>query len=948
MEDHCVSDSEMVRVRSFQEWFAQERRTVGVLAILVLTASLVVGISTAQADDLPEMVTYHGKVVAADGGAALSGIKVSAFCVGGCPDWPETDLGADPARPWPSNQYWAGYGDDGQVRFGAETTTDSSGEWSLSTAEETVLFIFWDPDGDYGLELVESYGYSNSDFVEGGELELEQGGRLSGRITGDAGVLPQVEFSLFQLGSYDSWGLALRMTVGADGSYTTPALRDGDYGIGYPADIAKPYIPASIYALGSVSGGEDSESDHHLVEYTSLSGRVTDGAGNGLGGIRVSSNDSIVATAVGRENVSFRASFYERRFASPVGRSGGFQTFTDSDGHYSFDSAIPGTYFGVEFVSPSGEYATEYYDDSTHAEAESGTADLVVIPRRGDVSGIDAQLGPGGTLSGSVLTVDGLGIGWVSARLCMGDSLCIRTVGWDSFLFHGVPAGTYTLEMDFRLDGLGQQEYETTVEVPEGSERFLAFAWDGDDFDISEPELPYWAEPAQWIESEGIAYTRGGLQCFNPNMLATRGETALYLWRMEVTDRWNWLYSDIAPEHPFVDIVDDEQGHAVAWMVANKITTGTSATTFGPDEQLTRAQVAAFLHRLAGSPDASGHPFTDVTTGWQQAPVAWMVANKITTGTSATTFAPDERVTRGQLETFLYRYQNSPNVSVTFSPDTPCNILTSVNAGGLFTGRESRGHSCGLRLDGTAVCWGDNRDGQTDAPSGVFTSVSAGDAHSCGLRLDGTVVCWGAIADAPSGVFTSVSAGGAHSCGLRLDGTADCWGTYDIPGSAGAPETPSGVFTSVSAGGLHDCGLRLDGSAVCWGADFLGFGPADAPAGEFASVSAGEAHSCGLRLDGTVDCWPGNDIVEINPSFDGGLIDAPSGVFASVSAGGEHNCGLRLDGSVDCWGGWVSPPWGVFASVSAGGGHSCGLRLDGTVAFVECWGDNRYGQADAP
>jgi hypothetical protein len=58
-----------------------------------------------------------------------------------------------------------------------------------------------------------------------------------------------------------------------------------------------------------------------------------------------------------------------------------------------------------------------------------------------------------------------------------------------------------------------------------------------------------------------------------------------------------------------------------------------------------------------GEPEVgSSHPFGDVVLGWQQEPVAWMFANGITTGTSASTYGPDEAVTRGQVAAFLYRF----------------------------------------------------------------------------------------------------------------------------------------------------------------------------------------------------------------------------------------------------------------------------------------------------
>ncbi len=48
-----------------------------------------------------------------------------------------------------------------------------------------------------------------------------------------------------------------------------------------------------------------------------------------------------------------------------------------------------------------------------------------------------------------------------------------------------------------------------------------------------------------------------------------------------------------------------------------------------------------------------------------------------------------------------------------------------------------------MRVDATVECWGSNDEGQTAAPEGAFSAVSAGARHACGVRVDATVVCWG-------------------------------------------------------------------------------------------------------------------------------------------------------------------------------------------------------------
>ncbi len=110
---------------------------------------------------------------------------------------------------------------------------------------------------------------------------------------------------------------------------------------------------------------------------------------------------------------------------------------------------------------------------------------------------------------------------------------------------------------------------------------------------------------------------------------------------------------------------------AVAWAVAKGITTGTSATTFSPEDGCTRGQVVTFLWRAAGSPEPTGakNPFKDVKSGeYYYKAVLWAVENEITSGTSATTFSPNDVCTRGQIVTFLWRANGKPTPAKTKNP----------------------------------------------------------------------------------------------------------------------------------------------------------------------------------------------------------------------------------------------------------------------------------------
>ena len=109
----------------------------------------------------------------------------------------------------------------------------------------------------------------------------------------------------------------------------------------------------------------------------------------------------------------------------------------------------------------------------------------------------------------------------------------------------------------------------------------------------------------------------------------------------------------------FTDVpADAYYAKAVQWAYEQKITNGTSATTFSPDETCTRAQMATFLCRVAdGKPVSDTVIFADVKADKYYAKaVQWAYEQKITVGTSATTFSPDDPCTRAQMVTFLYRY----------------------------------------------------------------------------------------------------------------------------------------------------------------------------------------------------------------------------------------------------------------------------------------------------
>jgi hypothetical protein len=116
----------------------------------------------------------------------------------------------------------------------------------------------------------------------------------------------------------------------------------------------------------------------------------------------------------------------------------------------------------------------------------------------------------------------------------------------------------------------------------------------------------------------------------------------------------------------FVDVVAGWQREPVAWLVGNGVTTGTSTTTFSPDSSLSRAQAATLIWRLVGSPapPADAPTFVDVPAGsFYEDAVRWMARNGITNGTGGNHFSPNAPATRAEFVTFLWRLVDQPIVN---------------------------------------------------------------------------------------------------------------------------------------------------------------------------------------------------------------------------------------------------------------------------------------------
>ena len=210
---------------------------------------------------------------------------------------------------------------------------------------------------------------------------------------------------------------------------------------------------------------------------------------------------------------------------------------------------------------------------------------------------------------------------------------------------------------EIELTNKGDGKY--TFKMP--SENVTAKATFMDDntmlnFFVDVPADAYYYDAVLWAVKEGI--TNGtSATTFSPDASCTRAQMATFLWRAAGSPEPKGI------SNPFTDVAADTYyAKAVQWAVEQGITTGTSATTFSPNAACTRAQMATFIYRCeqANGGGFTGAwmfllPFTDAPE-WAYEPIAWCYKEGITSGTSATTFGPDAPCTRAQLATFLYRF----------------------------------------------------------------------------------------------------------------------------------------------------------------------------------------------------------------------------------------------------------------------------------------------------
>ena len=166
----------------------------------------------------------------------------------------------------------------------------------------------------------------------------------------------------------------------------------------------------------------------------------------------------------------------------------------------------------------------------------------------------------------------------------------------------------------------------------------------GENFTLPECTFtpPEGKEFAGWLAVNGNVYPAGEVvtSSIDQSFKATWRDKA----EVDVTE----MFSDVTKNWAYPGI---------QYCVTHGIMGGMGDGTFAPTGTTTRAQIVQILYNLEGTPAVSGTtPFTDLTANWYKPAILWAYQNNVVAGTSPTTFAPDQPVTREQIAVILTQY----------------------------------------------------------------------------------------------------------------------------------------------------------------------------------------------------------------------------------------------------------------------------------------------------
>ena len=322
------------------------------------------------------------------------------------------------------------------------SATDAFGNYSivgLPTGNYTVSFN--EPGENYLNEYFKNAMVTQGQTLTGINASLALAGKISGRVTGPDGLTGLAGVSVYASGSRThAWGA----TTDASGNYTIGSLSAGNYTLDFRDQSGnyayEYYNNATSWNSADqviVSGGQTRTGiDASLSVAGKISGRVTGQDGlTGLAGISVSAHSS-------------------NRSASAT---------TDTSGNYTIGGISTGSYT-LYFNDPAGNYALEYYDNTTN-----NFANEVIVTEGQTLMGINASLAIAAKISGHVTDTNGAGLEGISVSAHSSNRSASATTDTSgNYTIGGLSAGNYTV--NFR-DPNGNYVYwnpPTIMELIEG------------------------------------------------------------------------------------------------------------------------------------------------------------------------------------------------------------------------------------------------------------------------------------------------------------------------------------------------------------------------------------------------------------------------------------------------------------------------------------------------
>lgn len=213
----------------------------------------------------------------------------------------------------------------------------------------------------------------------------------------------------------------------------------------------------------------------------------------------------------------------------------------------------------------------------------------------------------------------------------------------------------------------GEDTYKFYVNLKDFSYSMDIFQLVVDDF-LDVTKGTWYADSVHWAVDKSIT-TGTSPTTFSPGDTCTTAQILTFLWRVNNSP-------EPGISNPFSDVKTSDWFYKPAlWAYQTGLISGTA---FNGKNPCTRAATVTYLWKLAGQPAQNGNAFSDVPSGatYEQA-VSWAVAQNITTGTSATTFSPNQTCTRGQIVTFLNRFGTVQKLDIN-------NVSSSTNPSDMY------------------------------------------------------------------------------------------------------------------------------------------------------------------------------------------------------------------------------------------------------------------------